>query len=363
MRPSGSKVRPVRVRLALPRRVLAGVLGRWLQDEADRQPAAGWDTLATDGSVAHIRPVRPEDEDALRALNERVSDRTIYLRFFTINRRGADEQAHHLSAPDPGHTHDALVAEVGGRIVAVGSFELIVRGEAEVAFLVDDAFHGRGLGTLLLEQLAATAREHGVHHLRADTLVENAPMLRVFADSGFEQVRTMASGVVELSLDTAYGTAHARPDGRPGARRRGALAGPAARATVGRGDRAGRRPGGIGHEVLLNLLHGGFTGRLAAVNPHTTAIAGVPTYLSIAAVPGPVELAVIAVPAEEVAAIVEECGPPRGRGRGRPDLGLRRDRNRRRCCPARGSDGRGCTACGWSARTASAWSTPPRRCG
>jgi len=284
------------------------------QTHTDRQPAAGWDTLATDGSVVHIRPVRAEDEDALRALNERVSDRTIYLRFFTMNRRGADQQAHHLSAPDPGHTHDALVAEVGGRIVAVASFELIVSGEAEVAFLVDDAFHGRGLGTLLLEQLAAIAREQGIHHLRAETLEENAPMLRVFADSGFEQVRTVDSGVVELSLSTAYAP---RTLDRMAERERAAeerslapLLAPRSVAVIG----AGRRPGGIGHEVLLNLLHGGFTGRLAAVNPHTTAIAGVPTYPSITAVPGPVELAVIAVPASEVAAVVEECGAAGVRG-------------------------------------------------
>ncbi len=284
------------------------------QTHADRQLTAGWDTLAADGSVAHIRPVRSDDEDALRALNKRVSDRTIYLRFFAMDRRSADQQAHHLSDPDPQDAHVALVAEIGGQIVAVSSFEVIEPREAEVAFLVDDAFHGRGLGTLLLEQLAAIAREQGIRRLRADTLVENAPMLRVFADSGFEQVRTVEGGVVELSLSTAYAprTLDRMTDRERAAEERSLapVLAPQSVAVIG----AGRRPGGIGHEVLLNLLHGGFTGRLAAVNPHTDAIAGIPTYPAIGAVAEPVDLAVIAVPATEVAAVVEECGAAGVRG-------------------------------------------------
>ena len=90
-----------------------------------------------------------------------------------------------------------------------------------MAFLLDDAVHGRGIGTLMLEQLAALAREHGIRRLRADTLAENAAMLKVFADSGFEQVRTLDSGLVELSLDTAYSARCPRPDGRTGRQGRG----------------------------------------------------------------------------------------------------------------------------------------------
>jgi acyl-CoA synthetase (NDP forming)/RimJ/RimL family protein N-acetyltransferase len=258
--------------------------------------------------VVHIRPVRPDDEAALRALNQRVSDRSIYLRFFGMSRRGADEHSHHLSAETENDGHVALVAEAAGGLVAVGSFEPLREGEAEVAFLVDDAFHGRGIGTLLLEQLAVIARERGIHHLHADTLVENAPMLRVFADSGFEQVRTIESGVVELTLSTAY--APATLD-RMAERERDAeqrslrpVLAPRSVAVIG----AGRKPGGIGHEVLVNLVAGDFTGRLFAVNPHALRVADVTSYPSIDAVPGPVDLAVIAVPAAQVAGVVDECG-------------------------------------------------------
>jgi predicted CoA-binding protein len=161
------------------------------------------------------------------------------------------------------------------------------------------------------------ARERGIHHLRADTLVENAPMLKVFADSGFEQMRSIDSGVVELSLSTSY----APRSGDPIAKREAAaeehslapLLAPRSVAVIG----AGRRPGGIGYKVLLNLSEGGFTGDLYAVNPNVATddqIAGVPAYLTIADVPGPADLAVVAVPAGDVRRVIDECGVAGVRG-------------------------------------------------
>lgn len=271
----------------------------------------GWDALAADGSVVHLRPVRPDDEDALSQLHRRASDRSIYLRYFAVNRAAADRQSQHLVQAQPADRHIVLVAEEGGRLVGVGSLEPMGDGQAEVAFLVDDAQHGRGLGTLLLEQLAALARERGIHHLRADTLVENGPMLRVFAASGFEQVRTIDSGVVELSLSTTYTPGTPDPIAqRERAAEERSLApvfAPGAVAVVG----AGRWSGGIGHEVLVNLVAGGFTGRLFAVNPNSNPgdqIAGVPAYPSVSDIPEPVGLVVVAVPAADVVGVVDECG-------------------------------------------------------
>ncbi|MDX6263347.1 MAG: hypothetical protein QOH84_5035 [Kribbellaceae bacterium] len=268
----------------------------------------GWDALAMDGSVVHVRRVRPDDEEALMALNRRVCDRSIYLRFFALDRQGADSQAHHLAAPPVGDHPVALLAEVAGRVVGVGSFEPIRAGEAEMAFLVDDAVQGRGIGTLLLEQLAAVAHEQGIHHLLAETLAGNGPMLSVFTRSGFEQVHTLDQGVVELSLDTEYPAAgtdrmaeREREAGDQSLRR---LLTPGSVAVIG----AGRKVRGIGHEVLANLVEGGFTGDLFAVNPQARQIQGITSYPSIGAVPGPVDLVVIAVPAAQVPAVLEECG-------------------------------------------------------
>jgi acyl-CoA synthetase (NDP forming)/GNAT superfamily N-acetyltransferase len=268
-------------------------------------PLAGWDALAADGSVVRIRPIRPDDEGPLKAMNQRLSDRSVYLRFFSSNRVGADVQAHHLATG--GVEHQALVAEVSGQVIGVASYEVLRAAEAEMAFLLDDAVHGRGIGTLLLEQLAAVAREAGIRRLIADTLAENVPMLRVFANSGFEQTRRFDSGVVELTLDTAYS---ARTLDRMAERERRAedrslqpLFSPASVAVIG----AGRTPGGIGHEVLRSLA-GSYQGRLYAVNPQAGSIAGVTAYPSILAVPEQVDLAVIAVPAPQVASVLAECG-------------------------------------------------------
>jgi acyl-CoA synthetase (NDP forming)/RimJ/RimL family protein N-acetyltransferase len=294
-----------------------GARPRDVSDAAGSSAAAGWDALAADGSVVHLRPVRHDDEEALRQLHERVSDRSIYLRYFALNRELGSRQSHHMAEDSPADGHVVLVAEAGDRFVGVGSFEPLGDGEAEVAFLIDDAYHGRGLGTLLLEQLAALARERGIHHLRAETLVENAAMLKVFADSGFAQVRRIGDGVAELSLSTTY---EPRTLDRIAERERSAeelslapLLAPQAVAVVG----AGRRAGGIGHEVLVNLARGGFTGRLSAVNPHAgpgDRIADVDAYPSIADVPGRVDLAVIAVPADDVTSVVDQCGRAGVRG-------------------------------------------------
>jgi acyl-CoA synthetase (NDP forming)/RimJ/RimL family protein N-acetyltransferase len=264
--------------------------------------------------VVRIRPISAEDEPALQALNRRASDRSIYLRFFALDRSGADQQAHHLAGSDSLDGHVALVAETAGAVVGVASYEPMRAGEAEMAFLIDDAVHGHGIGTLLLEQLAAVARERGIHHLHAETLAENGPMLRVFMNSGFDEVHKLDSGVVELSLDTAYASTTLD---RMAERERAAedrslhpLLAPRAVAVIG----AGRKPGGIGHEVLVNLVEGKFTGSLFAVNPKAGQIDDVLAYASIADVPGPVDLAVIAVPAAQVLQVVEECGQAGVRG-------------------------------------------------
>jgi acyl-CoA synthetase (NDP forming)/RimJ/RimL family protein N-acetyltransferase len=276
--------------------------------EESRSVAVGWDVLAADGSVVHLRPIRTDDEAALKAINHRLSDRSIYLRFFALSRSNADEHTHHLVGADPDRGHVALVAEVDGAVVGVGSYEPMRADEAEMAFLVDDAMHGRGIGTLLLEQLAAVARERGIRQLHADTLAENAPMIRVFLDSGFHEVHELDSGLVELSLDTAY---DARTLDRMAERESVAesrslhpVLSPRSVAVIG----AGRTPGGIGHEVLMNLADGGFTGQLYAVNPKADQIGDITAFPSIKDVPGPVDLAVIAVPAAQVPQVVEQCG-------------------------------------------------------
>ena len=126
--------------------------------------------------------------------------------------------------------------------------------------------------------------------------------------SGFEQVRRLDSGVVELVLDTAYrpSTLERMADRERAAEDRPLhrLFSPGAVAVIG----AGRTPGGIGHEVLRNIVNGDFTGPVYAVNPRADRVADLPSYPSVVDVPGVVDLAVIAVPAEQVRQVLTECG-------------------------------------------------------
>jgi acyl-CoA synthetase (NDP forming)/GNAT superfamily N-acetyltransferase len=278
----------------------------------------GVDALTADGGIVRIRPVRPADERSLLTLYGRASDQSLYRRFFTGGRQGilADVarmirtdgtgRSDGLNLPD-GTRHVALLAEHRGEALGVATYEQTkLPGQAEFAVLVDDANHGRGIGTLLLEHLAATARRNGITELIGEVLAGNTPMLTMAADLNPGLRKEWDSGVVQVRFATGVADTAAM-DARDRQAERLSLAPlltPHAVAVVG----AGRNPGGIGHEVLLGLRDGRFTGSLYAVNPYAPEVAGVPAYPSVADLPTPVDLAVVAVPAPAVAGVLAECG-------------------------------------------------------
>ena len=119
------------------------------------------DALLSDSGIVRIRSARSDDVAALRAMYERLSPDTLYLRFFTVSAALAGEDVDRLTRPADGG-HHSLVAEIRGEIVGVATYErLDDPAQAEVAFLVDDAHQGRGVGMLLLEHLATVATSDG----------------------------------------------------------------------------------------------------------------------------------------------------------------------------------------------------------
>ncbi len=180
--------------------------------------------------------------------------------------------------------------------------------EAEVAFVVQDEFQGRGLGTVLLEHLASIARRHGIRRFIADTLSDNHRMLSVFREAGFARKYSRASEVVRVVLDIAPSPealeAAEERDRKSVVRSIERLLRPASVAVVG----AARAQGTIGHQLLRNLLQGGFQGPVYPVNPTAASVASVPCWPNVESIPGPVDLALIAVPADKVAKVVNECG-------------------------------------------------------
>src|SRR5512132_771113 len=127
-----------------------------------------------DGRIVHVRPVSESDKDALSALYGRTSPRTRYLRFFSAG-IAVDREVKRLM---PGDDHVALLAEHDGLVVGVASYEVLTGDRAEIAILVDDAWQGDGIGSLLIEHLTAVARRDGIQELVGDVLATNVNMLR-----------------------------------------------------------------------------------------------------------------------------------------------------------------------------------------
>ena len=272
------------------------------------------DVVLTDGGTAHLRPITPEDADRLRAFHSRLSQETVYNRFFAYRPSLSDADVARFTQVD----HDervALVATLHDDIIGVVRYDRLPGGaDAEVAFVVEDPHQGRGLGAVLLEHLAAAARERGIECFVADVLPTNRPMLAVFRSAGYEVRRDLADGYVSLAFpirqtDTSLEVMRSR-EHRAEARSVQRLLAPRSVAVIG----ASREPGAPGHELLMSLLRNGFEGPVYPVNPATTSVSGVPAYSDVRTVPGPVDLAVVAVPAADVADVVRACAAKRVRG-------------------------------------------------
>src|SRR5688500_5919274 len=265
------------------------------------------EVVLRDGSTLRLRPVRAEDRDRLIELYDRLSPDSRRFRFFAAT-SGSEAEVSRLLQADREH-NCVLVAEAGGRISGVAVYFRAPQtpDRAEVAFAIADALQGRGVGTRMLEVLAAIARDHGITTFDAFVLHDNRQMLQVFLDSGFEAQRELEGGVfhVVLGLNPTdqYETRAAERSQAAATASMKSFFEPRTAAIIG----ANRERGKIGAEILHNVAAGGFTGRLFAVHPTASSIDGVPACASVADIPGEVDLAVIAVPCAQVGPVVAQC--------------------------------------------------------
>jgi len=154
-----------------------------------------------DGTPVELRPMQPSDADRLRRFHGTLSPETTYLRFFSFHPELSAQEVHRFTHVDH-RDREAVVAVVGGEIVAVGRFDRERGGaSAEVAFVVADAWQGRGLGSLLFAHLAERARDVGVERFTAQTLAHNHRMLRVLTRSGRPYTTRASGGVVDVEID------------------------------------------------------------------------------------------------------------------------------------------------------------------
>jgi acetate---CoA ligase (ADP-forming) len=266
------------------------------------------DVALRDGATVRVRPMRAEDEDGLHALFDDLSPDSRWYRFFSA---AADlhQAASFFAALEPEQGR-GLVAVAGSdeRLVAHASYVRESASRAELAFEVADDWHGHGIATVLLAHLAELAASDGIATFTAVVLPDNHRMVRVFRDSGFAVDVSSVPGELRVEMPAALGDdARARFEDRERLAAAAAAAHvlrPASIAVIG----ASRKPGSIGAAVLGNLRAAGYRGRLAVVHPRGEAFDDLIAHRSIADVPGPVELAVIAVKAEAVAGVARECG-------------------------------------------------------
>jgi acetate---CoA ligase (ADP-forming) len=264
------------------------------------------EVVLRDGATVHVRPVRIDDGPAIHAFLEAVSPESIAFRFFgAANLTWATSWSVDVDYSD----RYGLVVESGSprTIVSHATYARIEATRAEVAFLVADAWQGRGISTILLAHLAEIAEEQGVTTFVAEVLPHNHRMIDVFRESGFPVELRSVPGALEIELPTSLSEeALERFEERE---RIGAVAAvrsflePRSVAVIG----ASRGTGTIGGEILHNLLAAEFNGAVYAVNDKAAVVQSLPAYRSVGDIPGGVELAVVVVPAQQVVGVAREC--------------------------------------------------------
>ena len=270
------------------------------------------DVILRDGGTLRLRPPGEADRKPLVEFFEGLDPRSLYLRFHghpTVDERLVEP----VLEPDwieRGALLGSVTAAGEDRVVALANYvRLRDPTSAEIAFTVADAYHGRGIATRLLEQLAALAAARGVERFVGEVMADNAAMIGVFEGAGFEVSRALDGGEVEMTFPIA-----ATPDYASHVEARDHTAVVAslrpffeARSVAVLG--ASSRRGTIGGELFRNILAGEFAGVAYPVNRNGEPVAGVRGYSSIADIPDPVDLAVVCVPAvavlESVASVLD----------------------------------------------------------
>src|SRR4051794_1711170 len=266
--------------------------------------------ILRDGTIAIVRVTVPGDHDALRRFFHELSTESRHRRFFSFADPDDVLLDSFCDSSDPSR-QTTLVAlrQVEGELrpIAVGSYLTLGNRSAEAAFAVSDPFHGKGLGTILLERLATLATANGFRRFEAMVLPENTAMLEVFQESGFEIRSKSDRGCITVLLSLSPTS-----DSVAAAERRQALATvasmqplmtPRAVAVIG----ASRNVKSIGHRVLAAIVRAQFTGAVYPINPSATELEGLTCYPSIGHAPRGVDLAVIAVPPAIVIEVVDQC--------------------------------------------------------
>lgn len=266
--------------------------------------------ILKDGSTATIRFSQPADSAEVATFFQRLSAESRRRRFFSESKPGMDMISALCDSSNPRQQATLLVSRVTDgtpRIIATGSYIAHDQKTAEFAVAVDDAFQGKGIGSLLLERLSVIAVSNGFIHFLAITSPNNQAMLDTFRHSGFELKEQTRDGLVQVDIsvtpreesvarsemrDRVYTASSIRPFFKPNAV-----------AVVG----ASREPASIGYRIMEQLITNRFNGPVYPVNPKAGVICSIRAYKSVREIPEPVDLAVIVVPKQFVLGVIDDC--------------------------------------------------------
>ncbi|MBN1862454.1 MAG: GNAT family N-acetyltransferase [Dehalococcoidales bacterium] len=269
------------------------------------------EVLLKDGSRMRLRPIKRGDVERWLAFISRLSDRTKYLRFHYVPRLGREDAVRYCGVDY--RDAFAFVAEVLRErredIIAIGRYyRLPNKTTAEVAFVIEDPYQGKGIGTKLMEWLANVARDNGITTFEASVLAENEEMMTVFRDYGFHIISHLEEGEYHVSFPIARtGRVVQLEEERERSSTLASLTpllAPRSVAVIG----ASRQPGTIGQLIFECIMESGFSGVVYPVNPNAESVRSVKAYASVLDVPGDIDLAVVVVSARLVAGVVDECG-------------------------------------------------------
>jgi acetyl coenzyme A synthetase (ADP forming)-like protein len=273
------------------------------------------DVVLRDGSTVRIRPARADDLARVQDYLLGLSPETRRLRFWTVA-VNIGELAEKIVDVDYRDHLTLLVLRGGdeGTMIGGAQYSRMDEGRAEIGMSVADEWQGKGIGSILLGQLAQAAGERGVTIFVAEVLPENHGMIGVFRESGFPLSIRALPGAIEVEFPVSLTEdAVARFERRETAASVNAIRtflSPRSVAVVG----ASRDRSSLGGQLFHNLLTEEFHGPVYPVNPRAEVVHGVPAYPSIEKVPGPVDVAFIVVPAAFVIQVARECGEKGVRG-------------------------------------------------
>jgi acetyl coenzyme A synthetase (ADP forming)-like protein len=261
------------------------------------------DVALKDGSLVHVRRATADDAPGLAEFLDGISAATLSSRF-QGKITGADERLDEIA---PSSRRFTLVAEREHRIIAEADYVLTESGAADAGVLVTDAFHRKGLGTILLAQLSQAAADSGITRFTITTPATAHYRLTFVEEMGYPVHVGAAPGFVRVTFPTSI-----TPTGLRAFERGEAVAAAAAVsrflnarsvAVVG----ASRDRSSIGGALFANIMEGGFKGPVYPVNKEASYVQSVTAYKSVVDCPGKVDLAFIVVPARFVLQAVRDC--------------------------------------------------------